>query len=106
MSRGWQWKSGDWWICCDVCSKQIYASESLKRWDGLIVCKDDFETRHPQDLIHVRPERQTVPFTRPEPEDQFVVVDYIDTGDDPDPFVTYYVESGYVTTDYFETGTL
>lgn len=71
MSRGWQYKSGDWYVSCDVCSKQIYASESRKRWDGLIVCPDDFEHRHPQDLIRVRGERIGVPFTRIEPTEVF-----------------------------------
>jgi len=77
MSRGWQYKSGDWYVSCDVCSKQIYASEAKHRWDGMIVCEDDFETRHPQDLIKVRQERIGVPFTRLEPEDSFTVVNYV-----------------------------
>lgn len=76
MSRGWSWKSGDWYVSCDVCSRQIHASKSKKRWDGLIVCPEDFEHRHPQELIKVRPERQGVPFSRVEPEVQFVTVHY------------------------------
>ena len=71
MSRGWKWKSGDWYVSCDVCSKQIYASDSLRRWDGMIVCKEDFETRHPQELIKHRTDNQSVPFTRPEATEIF-----------------------------------
>lgn len=77
MSRGWQYKSGDWYVSCDVCSKQIYASESRKRWDGLIVCSTDFEHRHPQDLLRVRQERVGVPFTRLESPESFVTVNYV-----------------------------
>lgn len=71
MSRGWHWEGGNWYISCDVCSKQIYASEAMKRWDGLIVCPEDYEYRHPQDLIRVRHEKQSVPFIRIELPDVF-----------------------------------
>lgn len=76
MSRGWQYKSGDWWITCDVCSRQILASESKERWDGFRVCKDDWEPRHPQDFIKTKLDKITVPFSRPEPEDTFQVINY------------------------------
>lgn len=76
MSRGWEWKSGDHWVVCDVCSKQTRASSIRKRWDGLLVCPEDFEHRHPQDLIKVRKEDTSVPFSRVEPADQFVVMNY------------------------------
>lgn len=104
MSRRWHWKSGDWYIICDVCAKQIYASEARKRWDGLLVCTADYEARHPQDLIRHREEHLGVPFSRSEPTDSFVTVDYIDTGEGAGPFKTYYVEVSYVTSEYFETG--
>jgi hypothetical protein len=94
MSRKWQWKAGDWVVICDVCAKQIYASESRKRWDGLIVCPDDYEFRHPQDLIRHRVEDISVPFSRPEPTDTFVTVEY----------VSDYVLSDYVDDNYFGVG--
>lgn len=76
MSHGWDWKSGDWWILCDSCQKKIKASESRKRWDGLIVCADDWEYRHPQDFIKAQKDKISVPFSRPRPTDTFVPVDY------------------------------
>lgn len=91
MSRGWSYKSGDWWVSCDICSKQTRASEIKKRWDGFLVCPDDFEHRHPQDLIRVRQDRISVPFSRPDPEEIYVAVSYI----------TIYVDDGYVDYDYF-----
>ncbi len=90
MSKGWQYKSGDWWVTCDVCSKQTRASDIRHRWDGLLVCEDDFELRHPQDFIKHKAEKISVPFSRPEPPDQFVDVGYIDL----------YVDEEYVVEDY------
>ena len=92
MSRGWQWKSGDWYVSCQVCSKQINASESKKRWDGLIVCPEDFECRHPQDLIKVRHERLSVPFSSIEPPDTHIDI----------PYINIYIADGYVEGNYFE----
>lgn len=76
MSKTWGYVSGDWWVICDVCSKKVKASKSKKRWDGLIVCDEDFEPRHPQDFLRVRSDKISVPFTRPRPTDSFVSVTY------------------------------
>ncbi len=76
MSNGWNYVSGDWWIQCDVCSKKIKASEAKHRWDGFIVCPDDYENRHPQDFIRAKMDKISVPFSRPRSTDVFVDVDY------------------------------
>ncbi len=73
MSKNWTYKSGDWNVICDVCSKKIKASESLKRWDGFVVCKADFENRHSMDFIRARADKISVPFTRPQSTDTFVI---------------------------------
>jgi len=70
------YKSGDWNITCDVCSKKIKASESNRRWDGFIVCSDDFELRHPQDFVRAKQDKISVPFTRPIPTLVFTTVVY------------------------------
>lgn len=62
MSRNY-FKSGEWNVICMVCNRKIKASASLKRWDGLIVCHDDYETRHPMDFLRARQERISVPFS-------------------------------------------
>ena len=77
MSKDWNYKSGDWWILCDVCGKKIKASHAKHRWDGFIVCDKDFEHRHSQDFIKVRQDKITVPFLRPRSEDVFVDVPYV-----------------------------
>lgn len=63
---------GSWNVICDSCGKKIKASEAKQRWDGLIVCPDDFEMRQPQDFVKARSDKITVPFTRPRPTDVFV----------------------------------
>ena len=76
MSKGWSYISGDYWIQCDVCSKKIKASEAKHRWDGFIVCSDDYENRHPQDFIRAKVDKISVPFSRPRSTDVFTNVTY------------------------------
>lgn len=85
MSKGWNYKSGDWLVICDSCSKKIKASKSKERWDGFRVCSECWEPRHPVDFIRSRADKISVPFTRPQPQDTFINVNY----------VTLYVDSGY-----------
>ena len=56
-------KSGEWNVYCMVCNRKIKSGMALKRWDGLIVCPDDYENRHPMDFLRARQERISVPFT-------------------------------------------
>lgn len=68
---------GDWNAVCDVCGFEYKASELKDRWDGLKVCDKDWETRHPMDFIKAPRGEKPLPWTRPEPTDQFVTVDYV-----------------------------
>lgn len=70
-------KLGDWLVVCDRCKFKRYASQVTKTWDGLIVCKPEvkpgcFEHRHPQDFVRGVKDDQSVPFTRPRTQEQFV----------------------------------
>lgn len=60
--RNW-FKSGEWNVFCMVCNRKIKSGSAKKRWDGLIVCDDDYENRHPMDFLRTRQERISVPFT-------------------------------------------
>lgn len=60
------YKKGDWNAQCDVCGFEYKASQLLSRWDGLKVCKHDYERRHPQDFLKTRVDKQQVPWSRPE----------------------------------------
>lgn len=66
-------KNGSWNIICDVCGFKHKAEEIRKRWDGLLVCKEDFEQDHPQKYLRVRETGQAVPYIR-EPNDTFIYV--------------------------------
>lgn len=70
---------GDWNAICDVCGFKYKASQLKKRWDGFMVCPEDWEVRHPQDFVRSKPDDQSVPWTRPEPTDTFISVTYADS---------------------------
>lgn len=72
MATEWRYVPGDWLCICDVCGDKIRASDAKQRWDGLIVCPKDWETRHSLDFIRSRTDKITVPFSRPRPADIFV----------------------------------
>ena len=63
---------GDFWRICDSCGFKKRASETRKRWDGLIVCADDWEPRHPQDFVKGKADWQNVPNPRLEPVNTFI----------------------------------
>ncbi len=49
---------------CDSCKFVYKASELRLRWDGFMVCKDDWEPRHPSDFYRARNDVHKLPFTR------------------------------------------
>jgi len=76
MSKPTHYKKGDWNAICDACGQRYPASALRKRWDGLMVCKKDYEVRHPQEFVRARADNQTVPWTRPESTDYNFRSDY------------------------------
>ncbi len=68
---------GNWNALCDSCGRKFKATDLKKRWDGLMVCREDWEQRHPQDLLRVQREQISVPFARPYPaEDTYLPWNY------------------------------
>ena len=66
-------KLGDYNCICDSCGRKFKASTMRKRWDGMFVCKEDWEPKHPQLSLKVHGDKQTVPIPRPEPtQDTFI----------------------------------
>lgn len=64
---------GNWNALCDSCGRKFKANQLQKRWDGLMVCQEDWEQRHPQDLLRVQREQISVPWARPYPaEDTYI----------------------------------
>ena len=64
--------SGDFYRICDRCGFKFRASQTSRTWDGLFVCRADWETRHPQDFVKGRKDLQNVPNPRPEPVESFI----------------------------------
>jgi len=58
---------GNWNALCDSCGRKFKALDLRKRWDGLMVCAEDYELRHEQDFLRVQKEKITVDFSRPYP---------------------------------------
>ena len=73
------YKSGVQNAICDVCGFKFKSDELQKRWDGQMVCKGDFEYRHPQDYIRAPKPEKPPAFTRKEGAERAVDVDYIAT---------------------------
>jgi len=87
MSNQNTYKPKVWNALCDVCGFKFKSTDLRKRWDNLMVCKSDWEPRHPQDFLRaVKETSNHLPWTRPD----------IDGADVGPVYVTLYVESGYI----------
>lgn len=65
--------AGQHWFICDVCGHKYRSTVKRKRWDGLVVCPDDWETEHPQKFVRLNSvDGQAVPDPRPRPADVYV----------------------------------
>ena len=71
------YKHGSWNAICDRCGFEFKMHQLRKDWQGLMVCREDWEPRHPQDFLRTRPERGGVPIARPEPADEELHVCYL-----------------------------
>ena len=81
--------SGSWNLICDSCSIKYKATTAKQRWDGFIVCPNCYEQRHPQDFVKTRQDKISVPFSRPIPQEIFVVVPY-----------NFYIDEQYFVDNY------
>jgi hypothetical protein len=74
MSYKPKWDNGGWNVICDQCGRLFKDSELQLRWDGLMVCRGDWEPRQPQDFVHGVADKQAPPYARPEQSDSFISV--------------------------------
>ena len=72
MSNNTYYKKGGFWAICDVCGFKYRASQMRERWDGLMVCPDDWNPRQPQDFVKGVPEDTTTPWSRTRVPDTFI----------------------------------
>lgn len=70
---------GNWKVCCDVCNFWFPSGEMNKRWDGLVVCDKDFETRHEATLYNYKAHTSVPSFVRKETDEFKLVCDIIGT---------------------------
>lgn len=63
---------GDANAICDECGIQFKHSQLRRRWDGAMVCSDDWEPHHPQDFVKAGRISKPIPNARPEGEDVFL----------------------------------
>ena len=75
-----RWSPGDWIALCDSCGRKYKASSLQKRWDGLMVCDDDFEQRQTQDFVRGSIDKIAVPWSRTEPTDSYVPMQCTNNG--------------------------
>jgi len=76
------YKEGDNWVECDVCGMDIYASDIKRRWDGMLVCSEDYEVRHPQDFVRSRKDKISATIVNPSSEGTDVSPTVSDQGAD------------------------
>jgi hypothetical protein len=66
MSKMMATKSYVYNVLCDVCGFKMKSNEVRKRWDGYMVCSEDWEVRHPSDFYQTQNDTHKLPFTRPD----------------------------------------
>jgi hypothetical protein len=72
MGRSDHWVPGQNNVICDRCGMKFKSGDLLKTWDGLWVCRSDWEPRHPQDFVKGVKDLQKPSLSRPEAPDVFV----------------------------------
>lgn len=59
-------KSYNYNAVCDICGFEFKADKLQKRWDGYMVCKEDWEPRNILDFYRTRDDNHKLPWVRPE----------------------------------------
>jgi hypothetical protein len=57
-------KSYEYNVICDVCGFKFKNHQLSERWDGRMVCKEDYETRHIADFYTTPNDTHALPFIR------------------------------------------
>lgn len=72
MSDDMHFVMGDYYRICDRTGFKRRARKTQMEWNGLIVWKDVWEARQPQDFVKGVPDNQTVPMPRPRQVNSFL----------------------------------
>jgi hypothetical protein len=71
MGQSDYYAAGKWNADCDRCGFKYKNTELRLTWDGLYCCKKCFEIRQPQDYVRGVVDDQSVPWSRPDPPNEF-----------------------------------
>lgn len=91
---------GSWNAICQSCGRKFKAVDMRRRWDGLLVCMDDFEYRQPQDFVRARVDHQTPPWTSPRPGDVFIHTQGVQDTFTMSDQGQEYIDPSYFASDY------
>lgn len=81
-----RYKPNNWYGICQVCGRKFLSHKLKERWDGFIVCPDDFEIRHDLDFIRMPRESKPVPFIRKPPSGFDYILRWDDVFKDQTPY--------------------
>ena len=51
---------------CDICGFEYKRNQMQKTWDGLLVCREDYDPKHPQLIVRTAVEKVSVADARPD----------------------------------------
>ena len=71
MSYVSRFTPSDWIAECMRCGRMFKGSELMRTWDGLYVCQEDWEKKHPQLTIRGVEDITRTPWSSSEPPDVF-----------------------------------
>jgi hypothetical protein len=66
------YKPGQHLAICDLCGLRFLSGKLRKDYRGLMVCKADYEQRHPQESLKAGKDRIKVDNPRPQGQDRFL----------------------------------
>ena len=81
MGKADYYLPGGWNVLCDRTGCKIKSTDAKQEWNNLMVRKESWEPRHPQDLIRSKPDRQQVENPRSEREDVFLATNEVQPED-------------------------
>lgn len=79
MNKHGEWN--DYHVIDDRTGFKMLRSECRKEWQGLLVRKESWERRHPQDTVKPKYDSQSVKDARPESTDKFLEVGEVTVDD-------------------------
>lgn len=65
-------RPGDHNVICDRTGYKVKRSECIREWNGLLVRRESWEPRHPQDFVRAFEDDQSVRDPRSEANDRFL----------------------------------